>query len=329
MYRLSLGITTKMSVETTDWIARHAKTLGADGIWIGEDIGAGQDVFVLAASVLLRTSEVRVGTGIVPISTHNLTTIARSSLALHEVGNGRFALGLGIGGTQDLQSAGMRIRKPVTEMRKATELLHSLWRGETVSVMTELTEVESYSLRLSEDITVPVFFGVRGPQMLDLAGRVSDGVILSGPFEYIERAIDIVRNAAVDTSRDPAEIEIVVWIPTIPTFRGIKKKVARRIVALVVADTPESVVEMLSVNPEKLAKIRRKVASAGPKAGAEFVDDHVLDAFSISGSKQHMANQFETLASLGVNEIVLGPPYAGEWKSSLAEVIREAKGGEA
>jgi 5,10-methylenetetrahydromethanopterin reductase len=317
-----------MSVETTDWIARNAESLGADGIWIGEDIGAGHDIFVLAASVLLRSSEVRVGTGIVPISTHNLTTIARSSLTLHEVGSGRFALGIGIGGIQDLQSAGLQVRKPVTEMRNATELLRSLWRGEAASMKTELTEVKGYSLRLSEGITIPVFFGVRGPQMLDLAGRVSDGVILSAPFEYIERAIDIVKTAAADMKRNPAEIDVVVWIPTIPTFRGIKKKVARRIVALVVADTPESVVSMLSVDHERLAKIKARVASAGLKAGAEFVDDDVLDAFSISGSRQHMVDQFNALASLGVNEVVLGPPYAGEWKSSLAEVIREAKGGD-
>lgn len=314
-----------MSAETTDWIARHAETLGANGIWIGEDIGAGQDTAVLTAAILLHSRRVRVGTGVVPISIHNITTIARSSLTLHEIGNGRFALGIGIGGIQDLKRVGIDLQRPVTEMRETTRLLRALWRGERVTAKTELISLDGYSLRLRESISIPVFFGVRGPQMLDLAGRVSDGVILSGPFEYIEKAIGIIKRAALQERRNPSEIETVVWVPTIPTFKGINEKTAKRIVALVVADTPKPVEAMLSVDHEKLARIRNVVASSGPKAGAEFVDNEVLDAFSISGSKRYMVEQFEDLSSIGATEVVLSPPHTGDWKGVLIELIREAR----
>lgn len=325
MYRLSVGVTTGMGFETADWIASHADTLGIDAIWIGEDIGAGQDTSVLASSMILRSTKVEVGTGIVPVTMHNIATIARMALTLHEISDGRFSLGIGIGGTQDLRKAGVRIRKPVTALRESTLCLRSLWEGQKVTAANDLFSLDRYSLRLGAPVRIPIFYGVRGPQMLTLAGELSDGVILSGPFDYIERAISIVREAAVNTGRDPAEVRVVVWVPTIPTFRGIKEKTAKRIVALVVADTPQAVVEMLSLDREKIRAIGAEVARSGPKSGAALVDDEILNAFSISGSKEHMVDQFQALHEIGADEVVLGPPFSGEWKIALAELATELR----
>jgi 5,10-methylenetetrahydromethanopterin reductase len=325
MYRLSLGVTTKMEAETTDWISRNVEALGLDGVWIGEDIGAGQDTAVLAAAMLLRSQRVRIGTGIIPIAVHSIAAIARDSVTLQEIGKGRFVLGIGIGGIQDLQKEGVSLRKPVTEMENAAVILRSLWEGKRVTLKSDLFYMSEYSLRLQQPLSIPLFLGVRGPQMLELAGRVADGVILSGPFDYVKKATAIIEKATLRAGREISEMEVVIWIPTIPTFCGIKEKAAKRIVALVVADTPLSVAAMLKIDQEKLAKIREKVASSGAKAGAEFVDKEILDAFSISGSKEHMVDQFEEFSRIGVTEVVLGPPFAGSWKLALAEIAQEVR----
>jgi 5,10-methylenetetrahydromethanopterin reductase len=325
MYRLSLGITTGMDVGTIQWISKNVESLGLNGVWIGEDIGAGQDTAVLASSLLLHSRNVRVGTGIIPIAVHNIASIARDAMTLHEIGEGRFVLGVGIGGIQDLRKAGISLRKPVSELRQAALTLRTLWKGERVSVVTDLLHLKDYSLRLNEPMNIPLFFGVRGPQMLELAGRLANGVILSGPFDYVKRAVAIVERAAIEAGREFSGFEVVVWVPTIPTFRGIKVRTAKKIVALVVADTPLAVASMLSIDREKLSRIRNVVAESGAGEGAEFVDDEILDAFSISGSRDHMVDQFEALNDIGVTEVVLGPPYSGEWKLALTELAEEAR----
>jgi 5,10-methylenetetrahydromethanopterin reductase len=323
MYRVSFGITTKMSVETTGWIAANADTLGVDGVWIGEDINAGQETSVLAASVLLQTSRIRVGTGIIPIGPHSISTIARSALALHEIGNGRFVLGIGIGGIQDLERAGILIQKPVTEMRKATSILRELLSGTDVTEDTELTRLKNYRLRLQDDAPVPIFYGVRGPKMLALAGRLADGVILSGPFDYLVEAVKIVNTAAKKSGREPESIGKVVWLPTIPTFRGMKEKTARKIVTLILADTPDAVINMLNLDKEELLHIRDSVSIGGVEAGVDLITDEILEAFSISGSKDHMVDRFDRIADIGATELVIGPPYSGEWKAAIRELISE------
>lgn len=323
MYRTSIGITTSMDVTATNWIGENAESLGVDGIWIGEDIGIGQETTVLTADLLTKTSRIRVGTGIIPIAIHNISTIARAALTLHETGNGRFSLGLGLGGLQDLQKLGIVIGKPVSALRQATLVLRRLFAGESVTMKSELFRLNAFTLNLNNPVEIPIMFGVRGLQMLKLAGELADGVILSGPINYIQHAIEIVNQAAAKVNQEPHSIEKIVWLPTIPTFRGGSEKVAKRVVALVVADTPIQVLDSLDIDIERANKIRQVVAASGPRDGAELVDQDFIDTFSISGTKEHMIDRFELLHNIGATEVVVGPPFSGDWREALRDIFQE------
>ncbi|MFW9768961.1 MAG: LLM class flavin-dependent oxidoreductase, partial [Candidatus Thorarchaeota archaeon] len=300
-------------------------SLGARSVWIGEDIALGQETFVLTANTLLQTKSVRVGTGIIPVTVHNIATLARVGFTLAELGNGRFAYGLGIGGMQDLERHGIKIRKPVTELRRIIQTLKRLWTGEIVDAESEVFSITNFGLDHKEQLKIPIFLGVRGPQMLRLTGQIADGAILSGPFDYLKNAIKMVDDAAEEVGRESRAVEKVIWVPTIPTFRGIQEKVAKRVVALVIADTPEAVIDMLSVDIERVEKIRKAVAATGPKEGVQYVDDELLDVFSISGSKEHMVDRFEALEKIGATEVVIGPPFSGNWREATAEIFEEVK----
>lgn len=323
MYRASVGITTSMNVSATSWIGENAEPLGIDGLWVGEDIGIGQETSILTADLLSRTSNVRVGTGIVPITIHNIATIARAALTLHEIGNGRYVQGIGVGGIQDLIKQGKQLTRPVTELRKATQVLRQLFKTESITIQTELMNLREFSLRINEPVKVPIFYGVRGPQMLKLAGKIADGVILSGPIDYIRYAIEVVDEAASNAGRSTDEIEKVVWLPTIPTFKGGSEKLARMVVALVVADTPGQVLDLLDIDHECADNIRKAVAESGPKEGAEFVNQQFIDTFAISGTCTQMVDKFELIHNLGATEVVLGPPFSGEWREAMTEIFQE------
>jgi 5,10-methylenetetrahydromethanopterin reductase len=312
-----------MGVNATGWIAQNSDSLGARSIWVGEDIALGQEAFVLTAATLLQSKEVRVGTGIIPVTVHNISTLARAAVTLDEIGAGRFAYGLGIGGIQDLEKFGIRVERPVTELRKSVKTLRKLWAGEVIDARSENISLQGFSLHQGEPFEIPIFLGVRGPQMLKLTGQIANGVILSGPFDYLRYAIKMVNDAAEQAGRSKDDVEKVVWVPTIPTFKGIKKKVARKVVALVIADTPEPVLDLLAVDREKVNRVRETVAASSPKEGAELIDDELLDVFSISGTKEHMVDRFEDVADIGATEVVIGPPFSGDWREALKEIFVE------
>jgi 5,10-methylenetetrahydromethanopterin reductase len=323
LFGVSIGITTNMGVSATTWIAQNADALGAKSIWVGEDIALGQEPFVLTTNTLLYTKQVRVGTGIIPVTVHNIATLARVGLTLFELGGGRFVFGLGIGGIQDLERHGISIRKPVSELRKTIRTLNRLWAGETVDSESEVFTLKGFGLGQANPIKIPIFLGVRGPQMLKLTGKIADGVILSGPFDYLQNAIKMVDKAAEEVGKVGSSVEKVIWVPTIPTFKGINEKVAKRVVALVIADTPDPVIDMLSVDIGRVKRIRETVSTSNPKEGAKFVDDELLDVFSISGTREHMVDRFEELEKIGATEVVIGPPFSGDWRGATTEIFEE------
>ncbi|UCE09904.1 MAG: LLM class flavin-dependent oxidoreductase [Candidatus Thorarchaeota archaeon] len=323
MYRASVGITTNMKAKATNWIADNASSLGIETIWIGEDIDIGQDVFVLTACVLLRAQEARVGTAIIPVTVHNISTLARAALTLQEIGQGRFVFGTGIGGIQDLQRLGITLKRPVTDLKAAVSVLRRLWIGDSVTVENELFTLQDYSLRIRKSKAIPVFLGVRGPKMLELAGLISDGVILSGPFDYLKNAVGTIDSAAMMAGRKDAEVEKVAWLPTVPTFKGVKESLAKRVVSIVVADMPEAVLDMLDVDRGRVDKIRTSVEVEGPDGGIPYVNDELLDMFSISGDRDHMVDRFEELSKIGISEVVLGPPFSGDWRGAMKDIFQE------
>ena len=323
LYKASVGITTNMKISSTRWIAKNSKRIGVDRIWIGEDIDIGQDVFVLAAATILQSQNVPVGTAIIPITVHKITDLARAAVSLQQLTDSEFVFGTGIGGIQDLLKRGIRIKKPVTLLEEAVDVLHLFWKGQTTSAETELFEVNEFSLGLKRPVDIPIFLGVRGPQMLKLTGRIADGVILSGPFDYLKQANKTINNAAKKAGRDKNEVERVVWLPTIPTFKGENEKLAKHVVALVVADMPDPVLEMLSIEKEKLNLLREAVKKSGVSVGTDYVDQEIMDMFSISGDKEHMVDQFEKLIKIGATEVVLGPPFSGDWRGAMEDIFEE------
>jgi 5,10-methylenetetrahydromethanopterin reductase len=323
MYRIGLGITTNMSLSASTWIADNAESLGADGIWVGEDIGRGHDIFALTTAMVLRARGVRVGTAIIPVTIHDITVLARAGRTLSELGEGQFVLGIGFGGMQDVHSLGIQIDKPVTALHEIIKTLRRLWAGETVTAECELFKLSDYSLALKRPISLPVFMGIRGPQMLRLAGQIADGVILSGPTAYLRYAIDVLHDQAEKGGRDFNSIERVVWVPTIPTFKGLDAVTAKKVIALVVADTPDQVIGLTDVDTQQVELIRKSVRDGGPSQGAAYVTEEIMDTFSVTGNCMHMVDQFDAMAKIGATEIVIGPPFSGDWRAAVTEILHE------
>ncbi len=148
-------------------------------------------------------------------------------------------------------------------------------------------------------------------------------MVLSGPFDYLEDAVKKVNKAARESGRSGNEIEKVAWLPTIPTFKGGAEKLAKRVVALVVADMPQPVIDMLDVDKHRVEQIQKAVSESGPSAGVPYVNQEIQEMFSISGGLEHMIDGFEALAKMGMTEVLLGPPFSGDWRGAMTELFRE------
>jgi alkanesulfonate monooxygenase SsuD/methylene tetrahydromethanopterin reductase-like flavin-dependent oxidoreductase (luciferase family) len=164
---------------------------------------------------------------------------------------------------------------------------------------------------------LPIYLAALGPRMLELAGRVADGVILNlmSPAQAGEAA-RVVRAFARAAGRDPAAVEVacVVHCCLADGDADAAAAAARAVVPRYVLHpaTPRLFGE-LDGSPS-LRGVREKVL-AGDRAGAAgLVPQQVADGFvAHGGADECLARVTEYLAA-GVDLPILFPmPVDGDW----------------
>ncbi len=248
--KLSLGLVTAMSINESLSLAKAAEKSGYHRIWLGEDV-LHRDVFTYLSILALNTDRIGVATGITSPYVRSREVFDASVKAVAELAGGRFALGVGQGG--------------LPEVRKLTG----------TKAKNPLSVLESTASRIKEKTGLEVYFGVRGPKMLSLAGRVADGVLLSGPKSYLKKAME-----RVEGSSGGRYVQKVLWNAFI---LGGAKSAATRITDVMRKSMPSYALEDMSGEPE--------------------------NELCIYGSEERILEELRGFQSMGVDEFVVGPPY--------------------
>lgn len=319
---LSVGLTTSASIEKMKSVADRADSLGLYGVWLGEDIGRPQEIFTATSLILLRTRKAKVGIGVASPLIRNVTTIARAATALSEISPDRFRLGLGIGGIQDLASMGIRIEKPVDLMRKTITTLRAIWENQGQSIDDEELRLSSYRPRFNGSGDIPIFIGARGPKLLALAAVIADGVILSGPRRYVQESIKMIKEKRVSSKLNKSNFSFVLWVPTAVLRDSSDLGLVKQTVAVVAVDTPDTVLRQADVSRDEVELVRSAISRYGLKEAAKSVSDNLVGQFCMSGDAESICETFRGYSSLGVDEVVFGPPYGIDSQHAISEVAK-------
>ncbi len=176
-------------------LSRTAEALGADDVWVVEDIGWGGGI-AAAATVLATTSRVRVAIGILPAPLRNPVLLAMEIATLGRLYPGRFVAGIGHGVQDWMRQVGAAVPSPLALLEETFTVIRRLLAGERVTLAGRAISVDDVGLVHPLISPVPLLAGVTGPKSLDLSGRIADGVVLvegSGASEIrdaIARAAD-------------------------------------------------------------------------------------------------------------------------------------------
>jgi 5,10-methylenetetrahydromethanopterin reductase len=263
--KLSLGLVTAMPIKESIQLAKEAEAAGFHRVWVGEDI-LHREIFTYLAILSLNTANIGLASGITSPFVRNNYVIGNSGSAITKMSGSRFTFGLGVGGLPEVKKlTGERPKRALYVLEKA------------VRFIKERQELE-------------VYLGVRGPKMLELAGRVADGVILSGPKGYIKKAVEIVDSV----SKGRRRVKKTLW----NAF-------------------------YLGKNPEMVSKITSVMLESMPEFALQNLDKkRVEEELCLYGPKEGILEEIEEYEKLGIDEVVVGPPYG----QAPLKVIREMGG---
>jgi alkanesulfonate monooxygenase SsuD/methylene tetrahydromethanopterin reductase-like flavin-dependent oxidoreductase (luciferase family) len=172
--------------DSADKLAEYgllAEQLGFDAVWTANTLSA-RAPFIALAVLARESSRVRLGpVAVSPFEQHPLK-IASSLLTLNELAHGRANIVIGGGGGTII---GMNLKpkrtsnypRMVRGVRECVELLRKAAAGKPMDYEGEMYQVHGYAPTWATDPAPLVYVAANKPQMLRLAGEISDGVMLS------------------------------------------------------------------------------------------------------------------------------------------------------
>lgn len=209
---LGVHLGERLTLEQTWWQAEFADRHDFDSVWVAEGRLA-RDGIVPAAVIASRTHRVRIATGVVNNKSRNAALMAVTFKTLDELAPGRAVLGIGAWWEPIASKVGTPVERPLTAMREYVTVLQTFFRNELVEFSGDFVHMDGVRFdsmyHENKAIDVPIYFGSVGPQMLQLAGEIADGVNLDFllPVDYLtgsDGALAAIRRG-IDTRTDGAD----------------------------------------------------------------------------------------------------------------------------
>src|SRR4051812_16346375 len=171
--------------------AQAAEAGGARTLWIACHLFL-RDPVTTAALALAATKTIKVALmALSPYSTHPVY-IAMAAASLDEMYPGRVILCLGAGAPADLKAAGIDSPRPLVAIAEAVKICRQLFAGEMADFHGQMFNVAGRRLA-NGGRAIPIVLAASRPNMLKLAGRQTDGVLISAATSppFVKACLDV------------------------------------------------------------------------------------------------------------------------------------------
>jgi len=325
--RLGIVLAGFTSLPTADFIAaaREAEARGYHTAWLGEV--SGYDAIVMSTVVATHTERLVVANGVLPVQTRTPVILGMATASLNHLAPGRFALGLGLSSKTIVEQwHGLSFTPALGQIREAVEIVRKVAGGERVNHEGTFYRVRNF--RLTGPVPkapVRVYLAALGPEMLELAGEIADGVLLNWiPPEAVPASIAHLQAGARRAGRTLENFEIASFVRTCVTdaAAAARETLARDITGYATVDVYASFFRTAGY-PDEVAAVGA-AWSSGDRAGAvKRVSPRMLDGLGVVGDEAFCRARIAEFARTGLTQPVIVPfGPAGADRASLSRTLR-------
>ena len=306
---MKFGITIKpdMAVERIVALTRQAELAGFHYGWIFDSHVLWLEPYPLLTLMATNTKSMRLGTCVTNPAVRDITVTSSLFATLDLISGGRMQLGIGRGDS----SRRVLGKKPVTSqvLAESIHVFRKLTGGEPI-------EYQGKTTRLTwAKGSPPVWIAGYGPKVLELAGRIADGVILQfADPDLISWCLGFVRKGAAEMGRDPKSIEVMAAAPAWVSndledarahVRWFPALVSNHVVDLVSRYKPEELPPALTSYVRNRDSYDYLHHCEVGSDNANFVSDEVTDRFCLIGPAKAHVEKLRALSEVGVTQFNL------------------------
>lgn len=304
-------------------VAQEADRLGYDVCWAAEAYGS--DAATVLSWVAAKTERIDVGSAIFQIPARAPAMTAMTAATLDSLTEGRFRLGIGVSGPQVSEGwYGVEFGKPLARTREYVEIVRKALSRERLSYAGEhwtlpLPGGAGKPIKLTVHPVrehIPVYIAAIGPKNLEQTGEIAEGALLVfySPEHAEETTLRHVRAGRAKAGKELDGFDIV---PTVPMALGddiaALADVFRPYTALYVGgmgSAKQNFYNRLAgrMGYEREAAEIQAAYLAGDKAGAAAaVPQELIDATTLLGPVERIADRMRAYAEAGVTSLSLAP----------------------
>ena len=307
-------------------LATLAEEGGFEYVWITDHFN-NRNTYVVLTATALSTQKVKLGPGVTNPYLTSPAWTASAVASLDEISGGRAVLGIGAGDRTTLETLGigfLRLR-PLSAIEESVDMIKLLWKGKAVHFKGAVFTLSGAKLNYTPGHAIPIYVGAQGPKLLELAGRIADGVLVnaSHPID-LEPAIRQITQGATCANRNIQQVDIAAYTCfSIDQDAHRAKEKAREVVAFIIAGSPPDVLERHKAPSDLAQKISERLVAGDFPNAFSLVPDELVDVFSISGSIDDCIQRIRELISIGVTQIVVGSPIGPKKREAIELISRE------
>jgi probable F420-dependent oxidoreductase len=279
--------------------ARTAEEAGYDGVATGEHLffhGPHPNGFVALAAAAGATTRIRLLTALTVLPLYPAALAAKLATTLDQVSNGRFDMGVGVGGEYppEFEAAGVDVAQRGARTDEALELVRALWHDGKVNFDGRFTRVPGLALQPGplQAGGPPIWLGGRSPAAIRRAGRFADVWM---PYMYtpeqLASSLAEVRAAAEAEGRDPAAVRGAVFC-----WGGVDEDPARS---------------------------RREVVD-GVSAVYQQDFDRLADRYLLHGDPDRFTARVREYADAGADAVIFSPVGEGARRREIVDLFTTA-----
>lgn len=269
-------------------LVRDVEARGYHTAWLGET--AGGDAITLMTLIATNTTTLGVASGIIPIQTRSPIVLGMSAATLAHVAPGRIALGVGVSSRIIVEQwHGLPFHPGLGQIREAVQVIRMTAAGERVNFEGKYYRLKNFKLMAPPPKQAPkIVLAALGPEMLELAGEIADGVLLNWiPPEAVPASITHLRAGARRAGRSLDGFEIAGFVRTTVTddVPGARSGLARDITGYAIVDVYANFFRSVGYTDEMTAI--NAAWKSGDRAGAvREVSARVLDGLGVVGDEK-------------------------------------------
>ena len=300
------------------YYAIQAERGGFSNLWITDHFN-NRNVYVTLTTAAIYTNKITFGPGVTNPYMVNPVITAQAVATLNEMAPGRVVLGMGAGDKTTLESVGVEMQKPLTAIQEAVSIFRKITSGESVAYQGEVFKTAGAKFLFKPKGIIPVYVGAQGPKMLELAGKIGDGVLINASHpKDVEYAMGSVKEGIRQAGKNPDQVDVAAYT-SFSVHEDLKKatKAAVPVVAFIAAGSPPVLLERHGIDVQKTEEIKAalKVNDWG-KAFAS-VTPEMIGAFSVCGTPDLCIERINELLKSGISQFVVGSPIGPNVREAI------------